>query len=360
MVNLSCESLVSSISDNCLHTKFQESTLQSLFVYEFQVDCNQPGEIVAMRLEVEPTLPGVILTNNGKLFGMISRQRFLEYLSRPFGRELFLKRSLKTLYRFARTDVLVIPGNTKIIEATSKALQREVDLVYEPIVVEIEPDIYRILDVHHLLVAQCHIHQSATQLLHELYQKLEIANQELECQASLDALTQVANRRRFDQYLAQQMFQMGQQQNPISVIIADIDCFKGYNDTYGHQAGDKCIKKVAFAMKQAVNLITGTNCENLVARYGGEEFAVILPATNAADAVFIAEKIRSQVKALKIIHTASPVSNYVTLSLGVASIIPQVDISVELLIDAADRALYQAKTQGRDRVILSQWELSIS
>jgi hypothetical protein len=258
MLNLYCSKLlVSSISDNCLSKKFMESTLQNLSVYDFQVDCNQPGEVVAGQLEAEPSLPGVILTDKGQLFGMISRQRFLEHLSRPFGRELFLQRPLKTLYRFACTDVLVLPGNTKIIEATSRALQRAVDLVYEPIVVELEPHFYRILDVHHLLIAQCHIHQLATNLLHELYQKLETANQELQSQVTLDALTQVANRRRFDQYLAQQWFQMAQQQEPLSLIMADIDYFKGYNDTYGHQAGDQCIKMVALAMKQAVNLIVG-------------------------------------------------------------------------------------------------------
>ncbi|MGB3513234.1 MAG: diguanylate cyclase [Microcoleaceae cyanobacterium] len=360
MVNLSCsELLVSSISDNCLPITFQESTLQSLFVYDFLVDCNQSGEVVAQRLEAEPKLPGVILTDKGQLFGMISRQRFLEYLSRPFGRELFLKRSLKTLYQFAGTDILVLPVDTKIVDGTSQALQRSVDLVYEPIVVEIEPYVYRILDVHHLLIAQCRIHQMATKLLHEVCQKMEISNQELERQASLDGLTQVANRRRFDEYLAQQWFQMAQHQHPLSLIIADIDCFKGYNDTYGHQAGDKCIKLVALAMKQAVNLVTGTNCENLVARYGGEEFAVILPGINATDTVFIAEKIRSQVKALNIIHIASQVDNYLTLSLGVATIIPQIDFSLELLIAEADRALYEAKGKGRDRVILSQWEVHI-
>ncbi|RQH11133.1 hypothetical protein D5R40_23350 [Okeania hirsuta] len=133
---------------------------------------------------------------------MISRQRFLESLSCLFGRELFLKRSLKTLYEFAYTDFLLMPGNTTVVEASSTALQRPTNQAYELIVVEIEPYVYRILDVHHLLIAQCHIHQLASNLLHELYQELEKAHQELELQASLDALTQVANGRTFDEYLA--------------------------------------------------------------------------------------------------------------------------------------------------------------
>ncbi len=349
----SSELLVSTIPDNCQSKTFQESTIRDLSLYDFQVDNNQVGEIVALRLEAEPRLPGVILMKQGQISGMISRQRFLEYLSRPFGRELFLKRSLQTLYKFAHTDVLILPANTTIVETSTRALQRPINLAYEPIVVEIEPNVYRLLDVHHLLVAQCQIHQLANNLLQELYLKLEIANKELELQASLDALTQVANRRKFDQYLAEKWFQMSKEQNPISIIMADIDFFKGYNDTYGHQAGDQCLKQVALAINQTVPMITKANNENLVARYGGEEFAIVLPNITATDAVSIAEKIRSQVKSLHIIHQASSASKIVTLSLGVANTLPQLGGSIEELIAAADQALYQAKSTGRDRVICS-------
>ncbi|MGD1805219.1 GGDEF domain-containing protein [Dapis sp. BLCC M126] len=354
MLNLSSsEFLVSTIPDNCLSRTFQESTVGDLSLYDFQVDNNQVGEIAALRLEAEPRLPGVILMEDKQLSGMISRQRFLEYLSRPFGRELFLKRSIKTLYQFACTDFLVIPANTTILEASNRALQRSTDIAYEPIVVEIEPNVYRLLDVHHLLVAQSHIHQLANNLLQELYLKLETAHKELELQASLDALTQVPNRRKFDQYLAQQWFQMSKEQNPISIIMADIDCFKGYNDTYGHQAGDQCLKQVALTINKTVQMITKANNENLVARYGGEEFAIVLPKKTQAEAVCIAEKIRSQVKSLKIINQGSYISELVTLSLGVATTIPELGSSIEKLIAQADKALYQAKATGRDRVICS-------
>ena len=339
--------------ENSLPKTFQELTLRNLSLYDSQVDSNQSGEVAALKLEAEPRLPGIILTEEGHISGMISRQRFLEYLSRPFGRELFLKRSLKTLHKFAYTDFLVMPGDTKVTEASSTALQRATNQAYEPIVVEIEPCIYRILDVRHLLIAQCHIHQLASNLLHELYQELEKAHQELELQASLDALTQVANRRRFDEYLAQQWLQMSKEQNSISIIMADIDCFKGYNDTYGHQAGDKCIKQVALAINQAVQISLQTNKENLVARYGGEEFSIVLPKINAVDAVSIAEQIRSHVKSLNITHKASVASKVVTVSLGVSTTLPQLGGSREALIAEADRALYQAKIKGRDRVILS-------
>ncbi len=183
---------------------------------------------------------------------------------------------------------------------------------------------------------------------------METVHKELEFQAYLDGLTQVANHRKFNQYLAQKWFQMSKEENPISIIMADIDCFKGYNDTYGHQAGDQCLKQVALAINQTVQMISKTDNENLVARYGGEEFAVVLPQITATNAVSIAEEIRLHIKSLNIIHQASScASKIVTLSLGVATTVPQFGGSIEELIAIADQALYQAKSTGRDRVICS-------
>ncbi len=339
---------IASLADKRLQMKSIELTLEDLSLYDFQVDVGEPGQAAAARLENEPNLPGVILTDKGKLFGMISRARFLERLSRPFGRELFLRRSLESLYRFASADMLLLSGKTVVIEATSLALQRSPKLLYEPIVVEIAPQAYRLLDVHQLLMAQCQVHQMANNLLNDLYQQLETAHQELQRQACLDGLTQVANRKRLDEYLAQQWWLMVQLQQPISVILADVDFFKLYNDTYGHQAGDNCLRRVARAIQEAVG---GGNY--LVARYGGEEFCAILPNTDVADALGIAEKIQSRVRSLNLAHGASKVSDRVTLSIGIASTVPDPDTSVELQIALADKALYKAKTNGRDRVILS-------
>ncbi len=339
---------IASLADKRLQMKSIELTLEDLSLYDFQVDVGEPGQVAAARLENEVNLPGVILTNKGKLFGMISRARFLERLSRPFGRELFLRRSLESLYRFASADMLLLPARTVVVEATSLALQRSPKLLHEPIVVETAPQVYRLLDVHQLLVAQCQVHQMANNLLHNLYQQLEVAHEELQRQACLDGLTQVANRRRLDEYLAQQWWQMVQLQQPMSVILADVDFFKLYNDTYGHQAGDDCLRRVARAMQESVG---GGNY--LVARYGGEEFCVILPNTDVGDALAIAEKIQSRVRTLNLAHAASKVSDRVTLSIGIASTIPTQDTSVELQIALADKALYKAKTNGRDRVILS-------
>jgi diguanylate cyclase (GGDEF)-like protein len=180
-----------------------------------------------------------------------------------------------------------------------------------------------------------------------LYQQLEIANAELKRMAILDGLTQLANRRYFDEYLETQWKIMEQKQLPIALILCDIDFFKLYNDTYGHQDGDTCLKQIAKALTEEVKRVS-----DLVARYGGEEMAIILPDTNSQGAFFVAQNIRERVKSFQLQHSASPINQYVTLSLGVASVIPSPHNSPENLIKEADDALYLAKQNGRDRTIL--------
>lgn len=144
-----------------------ESTLQDLSLYEFQVECSHPGKEVAHLFQVNPLLPGVILTEQGQFVGMISRRRFLEQMSRPYGLELFLKRPLYSLYRFANAEVLKLKGNMPIVEAARRSLERSAEMLYEPIVVELGVGAYRLLDVHQLLIAQSKIHELTTQLLNE-------------------------------------------------------------------------------------------------------------------------------------------------------------------------------------------------
>ncbi len=174
--------------------------------------------------------------------------------------------------------------------------------------------------------------------------ELENANKKLHRLAILDSLTQVANRRRFDQYFDQEWRRLTREQLPLSLILCDLDYFKCYNDSYGHQRGDECLIQVAQAIRQAVK-----RPADLVTRYGGEEFAVILPNTKAQGAKNVAQRIRLALKQLEISHYSSKASQYVTLSLGISSIIPSRDKSPDLLLNAADQALYKAKQQGRDR-----------
>jgi signal transduction histidine kinase len=144
-----------------------ESTIQELRLYDFQVDSNCLGSEVSHVFEQNPLLPGVLLVNSQELIGTISRRKFLEQMSRLYGVELFSKRPLQVLYNFAKSETLILPGDTSIVTAARQLLERSPELVYEPVVVHIEPSTYRLLDVHQLLVAQAKIHELTTQLLQE-------------------------------------------------------------------------------------------------------------------------------------------------------------------------------------------------
>ncbi|MEG4575743.1 PAS domain S-box protein [Microcoleus sp. N3A4] len=183
-----------------------------------------------------------------------------------------------------------------------------------------------------------------------LYQQLSAVNQRLDGLANLDSLTKLANRRRFDEVIDRE-WEQSSYSEPLSLIMCDIDCFKLYNDNYGHQAGDACLQQVARAIEDACNNAPAERLY-LAARYGGEEFGVILPNTDIATAQAFAEGIRSRVKALAIPHIKSFVSDCVTLSLGVAGV-SEIQNSPKMLIEAADKALYRAKSGGRDRVAIS-------
>jgi diguanylate cyclase (GGDEF)-like protein len=182
---------------------------------------------------------------------------------------------------------------------------------------------------------------------YHLYQKLEFANQQLQRLAMIDGLTQVANRRRFDEYLEREWFRQVRERSCLSLILCDVDFFKAYNDTYGHQAGDECLRLVATTISQEAK-----RSADLVARYGGEEFAIILPNTDAVGAVYVAENIRIKIEDLAIPHATSTVRDRVTLSLGVTSLIPEAETPPSLILSLADKALYQAKASGRNQLIL--------
>jgi diguanylate cyclase (GGDEF)-like protein len=165
--------------------------------------------------------------------------------------------------------------------------------------------------------------------------------------AFIDGLTQIPNRRFFDQFLEQHWLESTRKHQSLCLILCDVDHFKKYNDTYGHQAGDLCLQKVAKIISEAI----GSN--DLAARYGGEEFAVIIPNASPEVAIMIAKNIGDRLRALQLPHSSSQASKYVTLSCGIASTSKNLVTSPEDLIKQADLALYQAKEQGRDRAVLA-------
>jgi diguanylate cyclase (GGDEF)-like protein len=238
---------------------------------------------------------------------------------------------LQTLVGSRRTPILMITGLEDQASVDRAFAVGAADYVTKPV---------------HIAVLRQRVRRLLQQS--QLQQQLEAANRELRRLVSLDGLTQLANRRRFDEYLEQSWQQMQHDRLPLSLILCDIDFFKPYNDTYGHQAGDRCLQKVAKALQTSVR-----RPGDLVARYGGEEFALLLPDLDLAGAVSIAEAACQAIRDLVVTHhggssrvLGKPV---VTLSAGVASIIPSPDRSKSMFVAIADSALYQAKAEGRDR-----------
>lgn len=164
--------------------------------------------------------------------------------------------------------------------------------------------------------------------------------------ALIDGLTGIANRRRFDQELATLWRQCQRKKVPLSLVMLDVDYFKQFNDHYGHQLGDSCLQWIARAVKQTLS-----RPQDIAARYGGEEFVCILPDTHLEGATYVARQILGEVISLRLEHASSAISDVVTVSLGVATVIPDMQSNPEKLVEAADAQLYAAKQAGRAQVL---------
>lgn len=183
------------------------------------------------------------------------------------------------------------------------------------------------------------------QLVEARTRKLHEANDKLANLSMTDGLTGIANRRNFDSHLEVEWKRGIREQQPLTLMLIDIDCFKAYNDHYGHLQGDDCLRRVARVLNEQTS-----RPRDLAARYGGEEFALILPHTNQA-AQTLGEQCRAAIQALALPHVASPIASHITVSVGIASQIPQRGSQPTELIAMADEALYRAKSSGRNRVV---------
>ncbi|HEY2091170.1 MAG TPA: diguanylate cyclase [Thermoanaerobaculia bacterium] len=175
--------------------------------------------------------------------------------------------------------------------------------------------------------------------------ELKRARDLLESLASIDAVTTIANRRRFDASIDTEWKRCARSHSPLTVAIADVDHFKSFNDTYGHTRGDECLRSVALAIRSIAR-----RPGDLAARYGGEEFALVLPETDAVAARAIMQSMLDAVRALNIAHSGSSCAGHVTISAGAATMVPLIDGHHSVIVEAADAALYQAKQSGRNRV----------
>jgi two-component system chemotaxis family response regulator WspR len=190
--------------------------------------------------------------------------------------------------------------------------------------------------------------EERTAELRERTAQLEVANAALEELATVDSLTGLANRRRFDVFIQHEWQRAHRSQQPLSLLLVDADRFKLFNDRYGHLAGDDGLRQIADVLRLAAH-----RASDLAARYGGEEFAVVLANTDLAGAMTVAEGIRARVAALAIPHADAP-EGVITVSAGVATDTKSAENGVTQLIGAADRALYEAKRGGRNRVVASR------
>ncbi len=186
--------------------------------------------------------------------------------------------------------------------------------------------------------------------LEELKKNLEALTQKLEILSVVDGLTNIANRRHFDDFLNKAWLGAMRDKQSISIVFVDVDFFKAYNDHYGHQKGDECLQKIATALSNF-----GMRSKDLAARYGGEEFAIILSGIDKENLLIMSEKIRKSVEDLSIPHTRSGVSNRVTVSLGIATCVPTRNSFSNDLLYTADKALYQAKDSGRNTLKFEEY-----
>ena len=293
--------------------KLAQSTLPDLILLDIQMP-KMDGYQVCYHLKSDPRtkeIPIIFLTANDDVDSKVKGLELggVDYVTKPFELREILARIQRKLE---------IGELQKQLKQKNELLQQEVNQCNR-----IEKDLY-------------------------------LANQQLKKLVVTDGLTKVANRLRFDRYLSQEWKRLTRDKTPLGLILCDVDYFKLYNDRYGHQAGDDCLARVAQAISRAVQ-----RPADLVARYGGEEFAVILPNIDSAGTICVAHKIKVSVGSLAIGHELSTVSDYVTLSQGVTNIVPSHEIAAENLITVADLALYDAKKQGRNRIVFHPYSCRV-
>lgn len=309
--------------------------VKDLALIDCIVDVNQTIRDLTKQFEMNPDWPGVILVSANRFYGMITRHHCYEVLGKPFGIEVFSRKTVREFCDTFSNCCLVIDAETTIQEAVKKALARERAYIFEPIIIYHHTLGYRMLNMHILLLAQCDILENLYDEFHQL--------------STIDPLTQVYNRRGFFETAQSEINQTQIHQHDLSALMIDIDHFKKINDQYGHFVGDQVLRSMAEVIKQTLRQ------SDLLARYGGEEFFAMLPGTSTSTACTIAERLRESVEKMTVSTTDGVVS--VTVSIGVCHI-SDANNSLDALLSKADEAMYWAKSTGRNQVVL--WDENLA
>lgn len=303
------------------------STLGDVPGSEFCVQLSAQIAQVVELFKQHPEISGILIFDNNRLYGIVTRERLFEVLGRPYGNEVFRKKTIREFFVRFGSAPLVMAGTDRIDAVVDLALTRKPADRYSPVVVDCAPNGYRLVDMVTLLTIQ-------NQLLTGLYEKVH----EL---SILDPLTNVYNRRGLLEVCRQRTgWHLGEVQT-MSALMVDIDHFKRVNDVFGHLAGDQVLQGVA---RECAAIIRE---RDVVVRYGGEEFCILLHQIHLDHAFAIAERIRSRIEEMVFQYDGNEIK--VTISIGVASDDLTID-HIDKLISKADQALYQAKDRGRNQV----------
>jgi len=305
------------------------ATVADIYSVTCSVDQDDFVREISKKFNLNPQWPGVILTSQNEFSGMVSRKHFFESLGKPFGIEIHFRQTIKEFHDQICQTALILQSNTSIQQAVKIALARNLDQVYDPIVIQFPNLEFRLLNMHTLLNGQ-------NMLMENLYLHV----QEL---STIDPLTAIPNRRGFFESAQQTIDSSQKVQVNLSAFMIDIDHFKVINDLYGHFVGDYVIKTVAEECHKSLRSI------DLLGRFGGEEFIALLPATPIEKAYQIAERLRKKIQELKIYIDSYKVS--ITVSIGVCHI-DDANGSLDKLLIQSDHAMYAAKGRGRNQVVV--------